>query len=197
VALISVVYEQVCGIHLNLITSNNDIYYMKDDNDLPFPSPYWGFVWPGGLGLTRYIVENSIIFKNKRVLDVGSGCGVSSIAAAQAGAKEVVANDICPYAHDALLLNMELNSYPIHNSTISFCEENLIFKNKEYFDQFDVILCGDMLYDADFSRQLMNALCHHEMVIFGDPERTYCPEKLDESNSVLATYDYQCDGFAR
>lgn len=127
---------------------------------------------------------------------MGSGCGINSIAAAQAGAFHVVANDICPFAHEALVLNMELND-PSNVSVISFHKENKLFKGTDYFDEYDIIICGDMLYDADFSRQLKTALCQHKMVIFGDPQRTYCPQKLEMSNGLLASYDYQQDGFAR
>jgi ETFB lysine methyltransferase len=184
---------------LRLITQENALFYSQTDHDLPFPPPFWGFVWPGGLGLTTYITENPNIFRDKRVLDMGSGCGVSSIAAAQAGASSVVANDICPFAHDALRLNMELNdlSLDLSTSVISFHPENKLFKTKEYFEQYDIVMCGDMLYDADFSRQLKDALCQHDMVIFGDPQRTYCPQNLEKFNDVLATYDYQRDGFSR
>ena len=33
---------------------------------------------------------------DRAVLDVGSGCGASAIAAAMSGASSVTANDICP-----------------------------------------------------------------------------------------------------
>ena len=74
----------------------------------------------------------------------------------------MVANDICPFAHEALLLNMELNN-SIPNGVISFHQENKLVKSKEYFDQYDIIMCGDMLYDADFSLQLKKSLCQHKI----------------------------------
>ena len=40
-------------------------------------------------------MDHPELVANKRVLDVGSGCGASAIAAAKCGAEIVIANDIC------------------------------------------------------------------------------------------------------
>ena len=42
----------------------------------------------------RFILDNPDTVRGKRVLDVGSGCGASAVAAIFAGATEVCANDI-------------------------------------------------------------------------------------------------------
>lgn len=42
----------------------------------------------------RFVLENPDIVKDKSVLDVGSGCGATSIAAIMKKAKYAVANDI-------------------------------------------------------------------------------------------------------
>lgn len=44
----------------------------------------------------RYILDHPEIVKGKRVLDLGSGCGATAIAAARCGASSVTANDIDP-----------------------------------------------------------------------------------------------------
>jgi predicted nicotinamide N-methyase len=41
-----------------------------------------------------YLLDNKSLVKGRRVLDVGCGCGASSIAAKMAGAINVIANDI-------------------------------------------------------------------------------------------------------
>ena len=56
--------------------------------------PFWGFYWPGGQALSKYILENPKVVEGKTILDVGSGCGASSIAAIMVNAKYCVANDI-------------------------------------------------------------------------------------------------------
>lgn len=42
----------------------------------------------------RYLLDNPAVCRGRTVLDLGSGCGASAIAAAQCGAAHVVANDI-------------------------------------------------------------------------------------------------------
>ena len=42
----------------------------------------------------RYLLDNPHIVNGKHILDVGSGCGASAIAAAMCGAKAVLANDV-------------------------------------------------------------------------------------------------------
>ncbi|WP_171480115.1 50S ribosomal protein L11 methyltransferase, partial [Acinetobacter baumannii] len=44
----------------------------------------------------RFILDTGSLFKGKSVLDVGCGCGASSIAAKMVGASFVTANDIDP-----------------------------------------------------------------------------------------------------
>lgn len=66
---------------------------MEDDKIFP-EDPFWGFYWPGGQAVSRFIEENPGVVKGKEVLDIGSGCGASAIAAVKAGAKKTIANDI-------------------------------------------------------------------------------------------------------
>lgn len=42
----------------------------------------------------RYLLDNPGVCRGKTVLDLGSGCGASAIAAKLCGATHVVANDI-------------------------------------------------------------------------------------------------------
>jgi len=44
--------------------------------------------------LHSYLLDNHSLVQGRRVLDVGSGCGASAIAAKMAGAINVIANDI-------------------------------------------------------------------------------------------------------
>lgn len=46
--------------------------------------------------LFRYILDNPHVVKGRSVLDLGSGCGATAIAAVMSGASQVLANDIDP-----------------------------------------------------------------------------------------------------
>lgn len=99
--------------------------------------PYWCFCWASGLALARWLAEHPEWVRDKRVLDFGSGSGVAAIAAARAGATEVVACDLDPLALQACRANAELNGVQLGYSADFFAEE----------DRYDLIIVADVLYD--------------------------------------------------
>ncbi|MBD2835478.1 methyltransferase [Pseudomonas sp. JM0905a] len=99
--------------------------------------PYWCFCWASGLALARWLAEKPEWVAGKRVLDFGAGSGVAAIAAAKAGAAEVVACDLDPLALEACRANAELNGVELSYSADFFKEE----------DRFDLIIVADVLYD--------------------------------------------------
>lgn len=46
------------------------------------------------VSVCRYLLDNPAVCRGRTVLDLGSGCGASAIAAKLSGAAHVVANDI-------------------------------------------------------------------------------------------------------
>ena len=99
--------------------------------------PYWCFCWASGLALARWLAERPEWVRGKRVLDFGAGSGVAAIAAAKAGAAEVVACDLDPLALAASRANAALNEVALGYSADFFAEA----------DRFDLILVADVLYD--------------------------------------------------
>ncbi|WCR45447.1 50S ribosomal protein L11 methyltransferase [Stutzerimonas stutzeri] len=99
--------------------------------------PYWCFCWASGLVLARWLAERPDWVRGKRVLDFGAGSGVAAIAAAKAGAAEVVACDLDPLALAACRANAALNGVELRYSQDFFGEP----------DRFDLILVADVLYD--------------------------------------------------
>lgn len=99
--------------------------------------PYWGFCWASGLVLARFLAEQPHWVAGKRVLDFGAGSGVAGIAAARAGAREVVACDLDPLALDACRANADLNGVQLGYADDFFAQA----------DRFDLILVADVLYD--------------------------------------------------
>jgi predicted nicotinamide N-methyase len=98
---------------------------------------YWLFCWASGQVMAQYLLENPDVVRGKRVLDFGCGSGVVAIAAAKAGAGEVIACDIDPLALQASHYNAGINGVQL---TLS-----------DDFDavsgHLDVILVADVLYD--------------------------------------------------
>lgn len=99
--------------------------------------PYWCFCWASGLAMARWLVEQPHWVQGKRVLDFGAGSGVAAIAAARAGAAEVVACDLDPLALQACRENAALNGVSLGYSADFFAEA----------ERFDLILAADVLYD--------------------------------------------------
>lgn len=99
--------------------------------------PYWSFCWASGLVLARWLAERPQWARGKRVLDFGAGSGVAAIAAAKAGATEVVACDLDPLALAACRANAALNDVELRYSQDFFAEA----------DRYDLIIVADVLYD--------------------------------------------------
>ena len=98
---------------------------------------YWAFCWGSGIALARWLLSSSEFVANKRIADVGCGCGIGAIAAKLAGASEVVA---CDNDDDALMMtraNAKLNSVDL-----AYANDVALLDGG-----FDLILMADVLYD--------------------------------------------------
>ena len=140
------------------------------------PPPFWAFAWAGGQALARYILDHPGLVRGRRVLDVASGSGLVAIAAAMAGASEVVAADIDAFATTAIALNAAANGVqvrPRHGDLVGSDEG------------WDVVLAGDIFYEREIAERVSSWLVHLERrgatVLIGDPGRSYLPrDKLLE-----------------
>lgn len=119
---------------------------------------YWAFCWASGLVLSEYIMAHPELVAGKRVVDFGCGSGVVAIAAAKAGAREVVACDIDPLAMQATRENARLNQV-----------------NLTYSDDFDdieghvdLIIVADVLYDRDNFPWLERFVARADDVLIAD-----------------------------
>lgn len=134
------------------------------------PPPFWAHAWPGGLALARTVFDAPELVRGKRVLDFASGCGVSAIAAARAGAGEVLATEIDPFALAAIEENAALNEV-----TVRVSSEDVIGKD----DGWDTVLVGDVFYQAELSRRVWAWLeqlhSRGAEVRIGDPGRSFLP----------------------
>lgn len=159
--------------------------------------PYWAFAWAGGIALARHVLEHPELVAGRRVLDFAAGSGIVGIAAAQAGAARVVANDIDPLAMVAISFNADLNGVAIEASVADLMAEASGFDPKT----FDVVLAADIFYAPElaaralaFLERCRSAGCD---VLIGDPGRADLPvERLVKvsSHAVPVTRDCQFFG---
>jgi predicted nicotinamide N-methyase len=133
--------------------------------------PYWAFCWPGGQAIARYLLDHPDLVRGKRVIDFAAGSGVSSMAAARAGARSVIANDIDMLSLIAARLNAAANGLTIEVSS----EDWLAGGPGD--PEADVVIAGDVCYEREMSRQAIEWLRSHadrgRLVLLGDPGRNY------------------------
>lgn len=166
--------SHVPELRLHLATEAHELWLKTEDEleEIGLPPPFWAFAWAGGQGLARYVLDHPESVRGKHVLDFASGSGLVAIAAAMAGASEVLAADIDPWTETAIRLNAALNDVEI-----GFTGFDLVGKPVEA----DVFLAGDVFYDRAFADLLLPwllALTEKGVsVLVGDPGRAYLPKE--------------------
>ena len=141
--------------------------------EIGLPPPFWAFAWAGGQALARYLLDNPGLCAGARVLDFASGSGLAGIAAARAGAAEVVASDLDPFAIPAIRLNAAANGVAARVRPV---REDLIGQRVEA----DLVLAAAIFYERDLGARVgdwLGALqARGTTVLVGDPGRTYLPK---------------------
>jgi len=165
--------ELVPEIALHLAREHIKIFYEAER--IGAGQPYWAFAWTGGQGLARWLLDHPEAVHGKRVLDIGAGSAITSIAAAKAGARTIVANDTDPLACAATALNVRLN------------EVKLEISGEDLLDApppADLILIGDLFYMPELaervSRFLETARRQQVAVLYADrPTARQPPVQLE------------------
>ncbi len=130
--------------------------------------PFWAFAWPGGQALARHILDHPGLVAGRRVLDFAAGCGIAAIAAAMAGAR-VEACEIDPMAEPAIRLNAAENGVVVQPIIADLVGQEC---------RWDLILCGDVCYEAPMTRHILPWLrgCAASAECWlADPGRNYLP----------------------
>jgi len=140
--------------------------------EMGLPPPFWAFAWAGGQALARWLLDNPQAVAGKRVLDFAAGSGLVGIAAANAGAAEVLCADIDPFCGAAVAANAEANGV-----ALAFTSADLLESSPP---PFDVICAGDVCYEKPMTDRVLawlrDARAGGGRVLIGDPGRTYFPK---------------------
>ena len=145
------------------------------------PPPFWAFAWPGGQALARYILDHPGQVAGRRVLDLGSGSGLTAIACALAGASTVLASELDPFGVAAIGLNASANdvSITVTGDVLGGAGENA-----------QVVLAADIWYERQLAQRalglLQRARSRGADVLVGDIGRAFLPRPLMRE---LAAYD--------
>src|SRR5574344_608192 len=133
----------------------------KKAEDLGISSATWslfGVVWPSSEVLANFIFDYD--FKNKRILEVGCGIGLSSLILNRLNA-DITATDYHPEAEKFLDINTELNK----DDEIPFIRTCWSNEYQEELGKFDLIIGSDLLYERDHAVLLSNFI--KQMETFG------------------------------
>jgi predicted nicotinamide N-methyase len=148
--------------------------------------PYWAYPWAGGAALACYLLDHPASVEGRRVLDLGAGCGLVAIAAAMAGAKDVLAAEIDAIGRVALGLNAAANGVEVR-----ILAEDL---TKGEPPNVDVIAAGDVFYEGALAERMIGFLGRAAdagiAILIGDPGRAHLPESRLRRLADYAVRDF-------
>ena len=162
-------------IRLHLAEESLPIWRRTEEQlgEINVPPPYWAFAWAGGQALARYLLDNPALVRAKAVLDLGTGSGLTAIAAMRAGAARTLAADIDQVALAAVALNAGANGV-----TVATTAADLLAGPPDA--GFAVVLVGDLFYERQLAervdRFIMAAAQGGAHILIGDPGRSYFPK---------------------
>lgn len=102
--------------------------------------PYWAELWPSALALTRLVCE--LPLAGTRVVELGCGLGLPSIAAALGGA-DVLATDWSPDALRFLGVNARRNGVRLETAVGDWARPDSLLARGPW----DLVLASDVLYE--------------------------------------------------
>jgi predicted nicotinamide N-methyase len=102
--------------------------------------PYWAELWPSGVALARRVAVRAL--RGSRVLELGCGLGLPSLAAALAGGR-VLATDWSPQAIALLERNAERNGARLETAVVDWTRPGPVVERAPW----DLVLAADVLYE--------------------------------------------------
>jgi predicted nicotinamide N-methyase len=130
--------------------------------------PYWAELWSSGIALAHDVARRSL--RGARVLELGCGLGLPSIAAAMAGGR-VLATDWSPEAVQASADNARRNGVELETAIVSWGAPGPIVERAPW----RYVLASDVLYEqrnVDLLLELLPRLVDLTgEVLIADPSR--------------------------
>jgi predicted nicotinamide N-methyase len=170
-------------IRLHLAEESLPIWQKTEEElgEMNVPPPFWAFAWAGGQALARYLLDTPNEVAGRTVLDLGTGSGLTAIAAMKAGAASVLASDIDRMALASARLNAAANGVAIDTT-----EEDLLL---DLPGSFGAVLVGDLFYERELAERVLAFIAAAQAkgarVLVGDPQRSYFPK---DRFSLVAEY---------
>ena len=166
-------------IRLHLAEESLPIWQKTEEElgEMNVPPPFWAFAWAGGQALARYLLDTPIEVSGKTVLDLGTGSGLTAIAAMKAGAISVLAADIDRMALASARLNAAANDVAIATT-----EEDLLL---DLPASFGAVLVGDLVLRTRTRRARPRLYCGCTRERCARPRRRSAAELLSQKSICL------------
>ena len=114
-------------------------------------SPYWSILWRSGVQLARELSSRPL--EDRRVIELGCGLAVPSLAAARAGAV-VMATDARPEALELVQRNARANGLRIETAVLEWTDPDELIASTP----FDLAIAADVLYERQSVAALLRLL---------------------------------------
>jgi predicted nicotinamide N-methyase len=141
-------------------------------------APYWAVLWRSGVALARDADDETL--RGKRVVELGCGLAVPSLAAARAGAT-VLATDAEPDAVELVARNGELNGVELDAAVVDWTSAAAT-KQLAGRGPFDLVLAADVLYERPTVARMLSLLPRLAPAAWlADPARPTCEVFLEQA----------------
>jgi predicted nicotinamide N-methyase len=114
-------------------------------------APYWSVLWRSGAALAREL--DGMALRGARIVELGCGLAVPSLAAARAGA-DVLATDGSAEALGLAARNADLNRLRLETAIADWAMPDVLVRRAP----FDLVLAADVLYDRASVDPLLSLL---------------------------------------
>lgn len=114
-------------------------------------APYWSIIWRSGVALAREL--SGLSLEGLRVVELGCGLGIPSIAAVRGGAT-VLATDSDAEALDLVERNARQNGLEVETLPVDWVDPAELIERAP----FDLVLAADVLYERPGVAQLLELL---------------------------------------
>ena len=146
-------------------------------------------LWEASVVLTRYCLQNKDIFKNKSVIELGTGCGLLGISILKQ--IPLISHYTCSDYQDSVLNN--LNNNLAKNNLKDNKKYDILkldWRDYEKIDlKYDIILGSELIYQGGFIKELaklINKLLKDDGICY-----ISMPEKRSMTNTFLG-YIKEC-----
>jgi predicted nicotinamide N-methyase len=138
-------------------------------------APYWSVLWRSGVELARELDGEEL--SGLRVVELGCGLAVPSLAAARAGA-EVLATDTDAEALELVAQNARTNDAHVETAVVDWAQPDELVSRAP----FDLVLAADVLYERASVALLLSLLPRlGPEVWLADPGRPAADAFLEEA----------------